>query len=238
MSIEIKHRIAEQVLHVSEKKTIQEAVEEAIEKEVDLSFANLRYADLRDADLRNANLCYANLRNANLRNANLRSANLCDANLRNANLRDADLRNANLCYANLSNANLRNANLSDANLSFANLAQFKNDIFEILLNAPAEVATLKTKLIAGEIDGSCYEPECGMACLCGTIAIARGCGYAELPGIKPDSSRPAEQWFFNIHPGCTPDTNAVAAITLDWIEEFEQKLAQAITTMENAHKCI
>ena len=216
--IEIKNRFRDVVTYASEKANIKEAVEEAVALKINLSGSNLSCSNLRDSNLSGSNLSGSNLRGSNLRGSILSGSDLSGSDLSGCDLRGCDLR--------------------DCDLSGSHLSSFKNDIFEILLNAPAEVATLKTKLIAGEIDGSCYEPECGMACLCGTIAIARGCGYAELPGIKPDSSRPAEQWFFNIHPGCTPDTNAVAAITLDWIEEFEQKLAQAITTMENAHKCI
>jgi uncharacterized protein YjbI with pentapeptide repeats len=217
MTIKILNRFnSETVIYESEKETIREAVEEAVAKGVSLSYANLSYA----------NLSYANLSYANLSYANLSYANLSDANLSYANLRSA-----NLSYANLSDANLSYANLSDANLSDANLRQFKNDLFEILLNAPTEVAGLKAKLIAGEIDGSCYEPECGMACLVGTIAVLKDCHYNALEGISPDSGRPAEQWFFNIRPSCTPDKNAVAAITLEWINEFEQKMGRAVELM-------
>src|SRR3990167_2555228 len=54
------------VLYESEKKTIEETVIEAIERDVDLG----------DADLRGANLGGANLGGANLRGADLRGANL------------------------------------------------------------------------------------------------------------------------------------------------------------------
>ena len=79
------------VLYQSNVNTIKLAVEEAIDKKINLSYADLRYADLRDANLRDADL-----RDANLRYADLRDANLRDADLRDANLRDADLSDANL----------------------------------------------------------------------------------------------------------------------------------------------
>jgi len=254
--IEIKSRWADsKVLYKSDTAgTIRQAVEEAAAQRVDLSDANLSganlsganlsYANLSDANLSYANLSYANLSYANLSyaklsDANLSYANLSCANLSDAKLSDANLSGANLSDANLSDANLSYANLSYANLSYANLSGFKNDLFEILLNAPLEVAGLREKLIAGEIDGSCYSGEC--ACLVGTLAKLRGVCLQEedgqmkdaivLPGIKPKAGRPAEVWFSNLHPGCTPDKNAVAAITLDWIQEFQLKMSAAVAAL-------
>jgi formylmethanofuran dehydrogenase subunit E-like metal-binding protein len=89
-----------------ENNSIKETVLEAINKN-----ANLSYADLHSADLRYANLSYANLSYANLSYADLRSANLRYADLRSANLRSADLSYANLRSADLSYANLRSADL-------------------------------------------------------------------------------------------------------------------------------
>ena len=103
--IEIKS-IGGSVLYTSEKATIKEAVEEAVENDADLSSANLV-----DADLSSANLV----------DADLSGADLSDADLSDANLRDANLRNAYLSDANLSSADLRNADLSSANLSGAEL---------------------------------------------------------------------------------------------------------------------
>jgi hypothetical protein len=194
----------------------------------DLRNANLSGADLSGADLRNANLSGAYLRNANLRNANLsgaylRNADLSGAYLRNANLRNADLsgadlRNANLRNANLSGANLRNANLRNADLSGADLSPIKADFFMILLYAKHEVLGLRQALMDGKVDGSTYTAEC--ACLLGTIANTKKCDYEKIPGLIPDSNRPAERWFLGISKGSTPENNNIAKITIEWIDEF------------------
>ncbi|HWL53838.1 MAG TPA: hypothetical protein VNQ90_15470, partial [Chthoniobacteraceae bacterium] len=118
------------------------------------------------------------------------------------------------------------ANLSRANLSRANLYAIKGDFFEILLNAPAEVAGLKAALIAGEVDGSTYFGDC--CCLVGTLARVSGVAHDDIPGITPDASRPAERWFLAIRKGNTPENNAVAKLTLEWIEEFQAKIGHAV----------
>jgi hypothetical protein len=105
----------------SEKATIKDAVEKAIEENISLRFANLSSADLRSANLSSANLSSADLRSANLYSADLRSANLYSADLYSAYLYSADLRSADLRSADLRSADLRSANLSSANLSSANL---------------------------------------------------------------------------------------------------------------------
>jgi hypothetical protein len=61
----------------SEKATIKDAVEKAIEENISLRFANLSSADLRSANLSSANLSSANLRSADLSSAeNIEKANL------------------------------------------------------------------------------------------------------------------------------------------------------------------
>ena len=116
----------------SEKATIKDAVEKAIEENISLRFANLSSADLRSANLSSANLSSADLRSANLYSADLRSANLYSADLysaylysadlRSADLRSADLRSADLSSADLLSADLRSADLRSADLRSANLS--------------------------------------------------------------------------------------------------------------------
>src|SRR5690606_29949173 len=106
------------------------------------------------------------------------------ADLSEANLSKANLSKANLSKANLSKANLSKANLSEANLSKANLSIIKSDLWSILLPAKREISGLKQALIDGKVDGSTYSGQC--ACLVGTIANIRNCGYGELKGIRPD----------------------------------------------------
>jgi Pentapeptide repeats (8 copies) len=140
---------------------------------------------------------------ANLGGAYLGGANLRDANLRGANLRDANLRGAYLGDANLGGAYLGGAVNSPAHPLWA----FRQDYWSILDQAPAEIAQLRKQIVAGKINGSVYEDDCGLGCLNGTIAIAHGCTVGELEdelGIVPDGNRPAEQWFIAILQGDKP----------------------------------
>jgi uncharacterized protein YjbI with pentapeptide repeats len=100
--IKIKHRLTGKVIFKAKVKTIKEAVELAIKKGINLSFA-----DLSSANLSSANLSFANLSSANLSFANLNSADLHFANLNSADLHFANLSSADLSFANLNSANLR-----------------------------------------------------------------------------------------------------------------------------------
>ena len=73
--IEIKS-IGGSILYTSEKATIKEAVEEAVE-----NYANLRGANLRSANLSSANLCGADLSGVEFSGANLRGADFSGADL-------------------------------------------------------------------------------------------------------------------------------------------------------------
>jgi hypothetical protein len=145
---------------------------------------------------------------ADLSGADLRRADLSGADLSGADLRRADLRRADLSGADLRRADLRRADLSG----------IKEDLFKILDSAPLEVPGVLAALNAGKVDGSTYEGEC--ACLVGTIANLRSEHYEDLPGIEPDSDRPAERWFMMIREGSTPENNQAAAIAKEWIEEW------------------
>ncbi|MEO8082554.1 MAG: pentapeptide repeat-containing protein, partial [Ardenticatenales bacterium] len=185
----------------------------------DLSGAYLSGADLRGADLRGADLSGAYLSGADLRGADLSGADLSGAYLSGAYLRGADLSGAYLSGADLSGADLRGADLSGADLRGADLREIKTDLFEVLNAAPLEAAGVLEALRAGRVNGSVYnDGECG--CLIGTIAILQGCGSYDVPGLRPDSSRPAEVWFLAIRRGDTPENNQVAAISAGWIEEW------------------
>ena len=109
-------------------------------------------------------------------------------------------------------------NLAGADLTRAKLRVIKHDVWGVLLHAIPEVQGLRDALVAGKVDGKVYEGEC--ACLCGTIANLRHVTYEELPGIKPDSSSPAERWFMGIAEGDTPETNQVSKLTVEWIDDF------------------
>lgn len=121
--------------------------------------------------------------------------------------------------------NLYGASLVRARLDGASLDFIKHDLWGILLHVPHEVGGLLAALREGRVDGSAYEGPC--ACLVGTIANVRGCNYHDIPGVTPNSSRPAEVWFTSIAKGDTPETNQVSKITVGWVEEF-QKLTRAV----------
>ena len=132
---------------------------------------------------------------------------------RSANLQDADLQDADLPGANLRGANLRGAFLQDADLQ-----PIRADFRAVLQAAPVEVPALLSALRDGRVDGSTYEGEC--ACLVGTIGNARNCRYDAIPGLRPDSSRPAERFFLGIAKGDTPATNQVSSIAEEWAVEW------------------
>jgi hypothetical protein len=135
--IEIKNRHTDAVICSYDIKTVNKAVEKAVEDGVNLYGANLygvrlygAYlggANLRGADLRGANLGGANLRGADLRGADLYGADLRGANLYGVNLRGADLRGANLYDAYLGGAYLYGAKLGGAK-NIPPLAQAQNNI--------------------------------------------------------------------------------------------------------------
>ena len=233
MKIEIKSIYGDLLFsYETEGNTVKKTLKKALEEDANLTRANLTDANLTGANLTGANLALANLTRADLTGADLTDADLTDTNLTRADLTDADLTDANLTLANLTGANLTLANLTGANLALADLTRadltladlnaIKRDFYKILRYATAEISGLRAALMEGKIDGVTYEGEC--ACLVGTIANTRKCAYGAMPGILPNGGRPAERWFLAIRPGITPENNAVAALTLQWIDEFTANL--------------
>jgi hypothetical protein len=218
---EIIHRYTKTVLYRSEIATdIRLAVIEAIDRDANLSGANLRDVNLSGANLRDVNLSDADLSGANLRDANLSGADLSGANLRDANLRDANLSGANLRDANLSGANLRDVNLSGANLRDVNLRDANlSDLRASLFPKAPDAATLRASVAAhieahpelhdqaswgdGRADPTCDTPCCvaGWACHLGGGDRGQGVATAatlllhldgaEMPDF--DASTPREE---------------------------------------------
>ena len=193
MKIQIKNRWDMSLIFECEADSMKLAVELAIKNKADLRLADLRSANLRSAYLSSANLRLADLSWANLSLADLSSANLRSADLRSANLRSADLRLAQQVF-------------------------IRDDIWAVLSCAPSEVEGLRQALIEGKIDGSHYEGQC--ACLVGTIAKVKGCGYKEISALAPDSGRASERFFMGINKGDTPETNPISKQALIWIDEW------------------
>jgi len=175
-------------------------------------------ANLTDANLTRADLTDANLYRADLTRADLTRANLTRADLTRANLTDANLYRADLTRANLTDANLTRASLDGANLADAGLDGIKEDFLKVLSAAPNEVDGLESALRESRVDGSTYTGEC--CCLVGTIANVCGRSYSQLPGIKPDASRPAERWFLAINPWLSAK-HPIVKTTLDWVAEWK-----------------
>ena len=138
----------------------------------------------------------------------LRGANLSGVSLSGLDLSDTDLRGT----------NLRDVNLRDVNLRDVNLRQFKHDIWGVCLLAVGEVPNLISAIKEGRIDGSQYAGEC--CCLCGTLEK----GEPSVVNIRDESS-PAEQWFYMISKGDTPETNSASKQALEWVEEFYAKVS-------------
>ena len=114
---------------------------------------------------------------------------------------------------NLSRADLYGADLSDEQLLF-----FRDDIWAVMSGAALEAEGLRQAIADGKINGSVYEGEC--ACLVGTIAKVAGKHYQDLPLIKPNTSRPAEQFFMFIREGDKPDTSRWSKLALEWVDQW------------------
>ena len=137
----------------------------------------------------------------------------------------ANLTGANLTYADLTGADLTYANLRGANLTGANLTIIRDDLWAVLSCAPSEVAGLRLALLEGRVNGSAYTGTC--ACLVGTLANVRGCGYTDIPLLKPDSSRPAERFFLGITTGDTPDNCQACKLAVEWIDLWVRNMQAA-----------
>jgi hypothetical protein len=105
--IEIKGMLNKEVLFTSKFDTLKEALEEAAEKRVSLS----------GADLTGANLSHLNAPGIDLEFAFLEGADLSGANLEGANLEDAMCERVDFTGANLKGANLAGVNFTCANFS-------------------------------------------------------------------------------------------------------------------------
>ena len=94
------------------------------------------------------------------------------------------------------------------------------------MRLPNELDALREAIIAGRINGSSYSDDCGLGCLAGTLAKARGVErYSgtsiETAGVTfhADAASPRERWFMMIKPGYTPETNQAAKLALEWVDE-------------------
>lgn len=144
----------------------------------------------------------------------------------NAENLEAAIKEAVANGASLDGASLAGASgLTEDQLRLANLAEVESDILGILSYAAGEVEFLADALKNGEVNGSAYEGEC--VCLVGTIANARNCAYTEVPGVRPDSGRAAEAWFYAIRTGDTPENSPIVKITYGWVVDWIERMKSA-----------
>ena len=162
-----------------------------------------------------------------LSRAVLSDAVLRDAVLRGADLRDADLRGAVLRDADLSRADLRGADLRGVpieNLPEHYINNCSRDMLFIFEHLKPELPGLREALVAGRIQGTQYEGDC--ACLIGTLGGNTGKGAknvcSSLPYYDMGLHNPAEQWFWQIREGDTPENNDFAKHAVELIDKVLQ----------------
>src|SRR3990167_2405162 len=194
MKIKIKDAYNAAVIFECEADSLNEAVKKAVRENISLKYADLSGLNLSGSNLSNADLSGSNLSGSNLSNADLSGSNLSDAHLS--------------C-----------ADLSGSTLSYTDLSAIKTDYFSVLSIAKDEVLSFYNLVLEGKINGRVYEGDC--VCLVGSIANIRKENHEKLTiDLKPESTRPIEQFFAAIRRGDTPETNPVSAIVKNWTEEF------------------
>jgi hypothetical protein len=103
----------------------------------------------------------------------------------------------------------------------AELESSREDLWEVLWSATQEeISAVRAALVEGRIDGGTYYGEC--ACLIGTIANARGCDVYSLGSLGPAPDRPIEHLFMRISRGDTPQSNPIAKLIVQWIDEWRE----------------
>jgi hypothetical protein len=91
----------------------------------------------------------------------------------------------------------------------------RRDLYVILDASPNEATGVLEALHDGQINGYTYA-----GCLIGTIARLRGLTYTTVPGVTPNTTRPAELLFAHLRTGDTPATSPYAALAAGWIAEW------------------
>lgn len=148
--ITIKTHDTAETLYQGMFSCVREALESAIQENVDLS-----NADLQGANLTNASLDNAKLRGARFNHANLQGANLSEALLDGANFSNAALTNVCFCFSSLRRALFEGADFGGTDMAGATL---DGSIFSTL-----SALTLDFKATNGLTD-CCWKQETGVLC--------------------------------------------------------------------------
>jgi len=115
--MKLMNRFNGKIIFEYECNSFKELIQEAVNKKINLSGANLFDTDLRDIDLSDSNLRDADLFRSNLSGSNLSGSNMSGSDLSsNTNLSDTNLSDTNLRGCDLSNTNLRGCDLSNTDL--------------------------------------------------------------------------------------------------------------------------
>lgn len=147
-------------------------------------------------------------------------------------LRGCDLTAADFTAAHFTGANVEDTSdgmltgtdtLADASLRNTDFGAVREDLWAVLSLAPQEVPAVRAALVEGRVDGGTYYGEC--ACLIGTIAAARGCDVYSLESLRPTPSRAIEHFFLRINRGDTPQTNSLAKLVVQWIDEWRVRIS-------------
>ena len=152
----------------------------------------------------------------NLAGAALRGPVLTDASFPGVDLGDARLRDAGLPET--TRADLTGPYLWDRNITYAEIEAARQDLWAVLSLAVREAPAIRAALVEGRVDGGTYYGE--RACLIGTIANARGCDVYSLKSLGLAPNRPIEHFFMRIDRGDTPQTNPIAKLIVQWIDEW------------------
>lgn len=216
MSIQtIKSKIDGSVIFMRESPSICLAIRDAVKEGVSLRNANLDYLDLS---------CRV-LARADFEDASINGTNFAGSDISNSSFRGCDFKDTIIKYADFTGVDLCNAEIPLKVLRQANLTSIRDDIWAVLCASPHEAYAIREALMEGRVDGWAYTGEC--ACLIGTIANARHCDFEEIPGLIPDSYRPAESFFYAIKPGDTPRNSPFAKLVIEWIDQWHANLSGA-----------
>ena len=128
---------------------VRQGVEQAVEKNVDLTFVDLRAANLSGAQMDRAQMPYACLWGANLNGANMAEGNFKEADFRTANFLDTCL-----AEADCSDANFDGSYFSRTILTHSNLQRAQFSCPSIFTTDLSHTATMQGAIYShlGEVD--------------------------------------------------------------------------------------
>lgn len=98
-------------------QSLNNCIEDAITKQIDLSYADFKYKNLSAG-----NFDSAHMPNADFTGANLSGANLSEANLKGSIFNQTDLYNTCFCYSDLSHCDFVNSNFGATDIGGANIS--------------------------------------------------------------------------------------------------------------------